>query len=243
MINQQRPSLKQTLRLLTIKWAVVGLALSLIAGGACLLYSAKVSSESQVSILAQSIGRAFRPQILRDDVRDAQFQIEFVLSGIAGSQARILDQNFKEIYPLPGDRPSNCKKAGGFCWEGVKSITYLHPIYFDDDRQQELYGYLSLTAPTSFNFPLLVSFGILILLLFIIQAYGLTSALSQISKNIFSVLTTWSNQLSTDPKTAIRANPSTQFKEFESMEAALGNLHLIIEKLEIESAKQAKDKA
>jgi signal transduction histidine kinase len=242
-MKRAKPSLRRTLRLLTIKWAIAGLALSLFAGGACLLYSSKVSSESQVKILAQSLGRAFRPQILNGDIRDAQLQIEFVLSDISGAHSRVLDSNFNEIYPLPGDQKIDCKSAARFCWSGLNFITYLHPIYFDDDKKESIYGYLALTAPTSFNFPILFSFGALILLLFVIQGYGLTSALNQISKNIMGVLSTWSNHLSNDPREKVQMAQNADFKEFAAMEQALNQLHLTIAKLEEESAKQAKEKA
>jgi len=238
-----RPSLKKTLRELTIKWAVAGLALSLLAGGACLLYSSKYSSESQAKLLAQSIGRAFRPQILRGDIRDAQFQMEFVLADLKGSHARVLNPNFSEIYSLPGDAPIACKKSEGFCWNGIHSITYLHPIYFDDEKKDGVYGYLSLTTPTEFNLPILFSFSAFILLLFVIQAFGLISALGQISKSIHGVLTSWSIHLSTDPKAKVAIGSVTHFTEFEPMEDALGQLHLTISKLEAEAAKQAKENA
>jgi signal transduction histidine kinase len=129
------------------------------------------------------------------------------------------------------------------CWHDLTHIEYLKPIYYDDDMHQGLYGYLSLSVKPEVSWPTVIAFGGFILLLFAIQAFGLLSALNDISRMILDPLSSWAEHISGKPNSPVVLTKSPKFTEFKKMEDAVSGLHLTITKLEVESAERAKEQA
>jgi len=73
-------SLEQFFRRQSLRWAWIGLLLTLLVALPCILYSAKRASERQVTVVAQAAARVFRPMILEGNIRDAQFRMVEALS-------------------------------------------------------------------------------------------------------------------------------------------------------------------
>ncbi len=236
-------SLENFLRSQTAKWSALGFILTLFFSVPCFWYATKVSSEKQILVMAKSAARAFRPQILRNDVRDAQFQMQRALDLKAGESAIVLNQKMEPIYPISDeDKKSKCNvTAPSFCWRS-RGLSILYPIYFDDVRQDDLFGYLQLTIAPSVD---MNAVGIFILLLtstFLGLAIGLQATLRGMARQIGTVLGQWASHISSSPQTQV-TTVTPPFQELLPMREAVNGLHRQISALQSESAKSAKTEA
>jgi hypothetical protein len=133
-------SLERSFRRQAIRWALAGFVVTLLLAVPCILYSAKIASERQLLVTAKSAARAFRPMILQDDIRDAEFQMRKALELKSDESAIIRDPNLKAIYPLgEGDKIVRCHAPKSYCWEpGFRSVSLLYPIYFDSQCSPQI---------------------------------------------------------------------------------------------------------
>jgi signal transduction histidine kinase len=218
-----------------IRWAVVGFLVTLIFAIPCIMYSAKLASERQVLMMAKSAARAFRPMIIEEgNIRDAELKMQKALDLKPSESVVIRDPDLKAIYPLDErDNTPNCKGLNQFCWShGFKTVSLLFPIYFDDQRQESLFGYLELSLKPALD---ISAIAILILILFAVfvgQAFGLSSALNDSSEKLMMQFSLWANYLKTSPHKRPQSLSSVPFLELRSMQTAVDGLHIEIDKLQ-----------
>ncbi len=228
-----------------IRWALIGLGLTLIFAVPCILFSAKVSSERQILSTAKSTVRAFRPMILEEDIRDVEFQMRNALDLKPLESATIYDTNLNAIYPLKTEeQTARCRIPNTFCWSKTfRILSVLQPIYFDDEKKEKLFGYLELRLVPDLDLSILSVLAFLLLIAFIVQAFGLSSALNQSADQIVDQLGLWANHLRTTPSERPEIRQKVPFSELKPMQEAVDGLYLEIEKLREKTAKHARTEA
>jgi signal transduction histidine kinase len=238
-------SLESYFRRQASRWALVGFIVTLFLAVPCVLYSAKLASERQLLVAAKSAARAFRPMILQDYIRDAEFQMRKALELKADESAVVLDPKLNAIYPVSdNDKVIHCSTPKGYCWApGFRTVSLLYPIYFDSQKPDVLYGYLELTMKPTLDWTVLSVLVLLLLAAFIGQAFGLSSALTQSARQLVTQLSSWADHLRKSPETRPTDHPAVPFIELRSMQNAVDGLYLEIAKLRDQAAKEAKTEA
>jgi len=228
-----------------VRWAVAGFMLTLIVSLVCILYSAKTTSERQLLTLVKAAASAFRPLIMDDNVRDAEFKMRTALGLKTGESGVVRSPDLKAIYPLQdSDNEVNCKIPMQVCWtHGFRSLSILYPIYFDMDKSEGLFGYLELTVrPQPDMGTIFVLIGLL-LSVSLIQALGMASALKHSAQDISSLVSRWAKHLSTSPQERPSSATEIPFENFRALQGAIDGLHLEVSKLQDSAAKEAKAEA
>jgi signal transduction histidine kinase len=244
--SAQNQSLRKRFRNLSIRWSFIGLVLTILVVVPTVFAIIRHSSERQVEVMATALTRAFRPMILKDQVRDAQLQMENVAKLKSGELVTVLDQDSKPIYlERLGDKtPDYCSRAATPCWlAGGTRVSISAPIYFDDDTKNELYGYLILTLkPTVdwYEIALIVLGGGLV---FIFQIFGFYSSLKGESYRIERVLANWKTRIDNPKVPEPEDSANKLFEEFVPLNRAVESLHRKISGLESAAAKEAATKA
>ncbi|MBI2712761.1 MAG: sensor histidine kinase [Bdellovibrio sp.] len=235
-------TLEKYFRNQAIRWGLIGLALTLLFATPCVLYSAKTASERQILYTAKSVARAFRPMILQENIRDAEFQIRKALDLKPGESATIFDSSLKAIFPLKEEnRNPHCKSVSQFCWGNhFRTLSILQPIFFDDHKEEGLFGYLELSLTPTVDLSILSTLVVLLLMTFVVQAFGLSSALSQSAQQIIAQLSLWATHLKNTPSKLPQARAKVPFSDLKSMQEAVDGLYIEIEKLRRKAAKDAK---
>lgn len=238
-------SLQHYFRRQAIRWASIGFLLTALFAIPCVLYSAKVSSERQLLVAAKSAARAFRPMILQENIRDAQFQMRKALDLKPGESAIVRSPDLTPIYPIEeSDKTSHCAQSGKSCWgRGFSQVSLLYPIYFDEQKKKNLFGYLELSLHPTFDLMILSVLFLLLVAAFIVQTFGLTWALTESGEKIVSQLTTWADHLRETPAVRPQFIAPVPFAELYSMQLAVGGLYLEIERLREKSAAEARIEA
>jgi signal transduction histidine kinase len=241
LAKRPQPSLETLLKGLAVKWALIGLAVTILIAAPCALYSAKLSSERQLFALASGAARAFRPMILEENYRDAEMEMVSAYNLNPGERAVVRAPDLTPFYALTdADQNSRCRTPNQFCWaQGFKTVSLIYPIFYDSQNSQGLLGYLELSLTPVIDWSFLSIFGVLILLGFVVQAFGLSSALAQASRILVGHLARWAEEL----KFKSKNTPFSQtlpFSELKPMQDSVDGLHAEIEKLKIETAKEAK---
>lgn len=238
-------SLQKTYERHAIRWGLYGLGLILIFSLPFMGYLIKDLSEKHIRTLARAATVAFRPMIVvNGNARDAQFQFESSLGLRKGEYGLVLNPQFEPIYPLPDvSNLPRCKILDGVCWSSDFSrYTILEPIYFDDDRKEELYGYLELSLVPSFQWGFAILFVGVVLLVFAIQAFGISSALRSGAELVTDRLSGWAKLIRVSD-TSHKSIVTSPFTEFSEMEEAILGLHDEITRLKELTAKEAKSSA
>jgi signal transduction histidine kinase len=240
------PSLQGFFRRQAVKWAVIGFALTALLALPCFLYAAKAASERQLMTVARSAARAFRPMLIEgNDVRNAEFQMQRALDLHEGESAVVRDPSLQAVYSLSeADKVAHCREPARYCWsKGFQSVSILYPIYFDEDKRDTLYGYLEVTLKPVLDGVILSILGVVLLIGFAIQAYGLSSALRRCGEAVAGRLEIWSDYLLRGPTDGATALATAPFDEFLPMHSAVNSLHYEIGKLQRKAAQEAKDTA
>ena len=225
----------------SVKWSLIGLGLVVIVAIPCLFYAQKAASERELMVLVKSVARAFRPMILEDNIRDAEFQMRRVLDLKDDESIVVRDPDFRVPYPInKTDVIAKCTTPLEPCHIGFKYLSILYPIYFDDERETRLYGYLELTIHPAFDWAAVLLLIPLLAAAFFALALGLSSALNQSANKMVEALSTWAGHLKNEPQSSLRASSVSPYKEFEPMREAIDGLYIEIEKLKTETAKTAK---
>jgi signal transduction histidine kinase len=242
MTEGQSISLERYLRSQAARWALIGFVVTVFLAIPCVLYSAKLASERQLLVATKSAARAFRPMILEDDTRDAEFQMRNALELKDGESAVVRDPALNAVYPIEeGDKIARCNKPNSFCWApGFHKVSLLYPIYFDSQKPKVLYGYLELTMRPTLDWATLSILVFLLLVAFIGQAFGLSSALTQSARQIVAQLSSWAEHLRKNPGERPEEHLAVPFTELRSMQEAVDGLYLEIEKLREQTAREAK---
>ena len=246
MISTAPISLERTFRRQAARWALAGFIVTLMLAIPCVIYSAKIASERQLLVTAKSAARAFRPMIIQDYIRDAELQMRKALELKADESAIVRDADLKAIYPLSdSDKAARCRSPNSYCWaSGFRSVSLLYPIYFDSQKPDVLYGYLELTMKPTLDLTIISILAVLLLVAFIGQAFGLSSALDQSARQLTQLLSRWADHLSNSPETRPSNHLATApFTELQPMQNAVDGLYLEIEKLREQTAKEAKTEA
>ncbi len=232
-------SLESFFRSQTVRWSSVGFLFTLIFSIPCIWYSSKVATEKQIMVQAKSVARAFRPMILQEDVRDAQFQMQRALELKGDESAVILSTDFKVLYPLnESDKNAKCTQVMTYCWVH-NGLSLLYPIYFDDVKEENLFGYLQLTIKPSLDINSVVVFIFLLISTFLGLAIGLSATLNRSARQVGATLSEWASHLKNNPQ-AHTTTVEAPFAELKPMQLAVDNLHVEIEKLQTETAQTAK---
>lgn len=196
--------------------------------------------------MAEALGRAFRPMILHDQIRDAKLQMEEVAKLKSDESVTILDSNFKPIYfENAGEKtPDHCAKGSVPCWlSNGTQVSISLPVYFDDDTKSELYGYLILKLRPSVDWfeILMIVFGSG--LIFFLQVRGIYSSLKRESNHIEKVLMSWKNRVDNPKFSEPEDEEKKLFTEFLPLHQSINSLHNKISGLEIAAASSAATKA
>jgi signal transduction histidine kinase len=234
-------SLDKYLKQQIFRWSLLGLALSTVISIPALIYSEILSAERQISILAKSAVRSFRPQILSDNIRYVEFQLKNALDLKPGESAVIRGPDLKPIYQLDNhDFAPKCTKPKVACWSsGYGAVTMIYPIYFDENNNS-LYGYLELTIHPSRDNTMLTALALLLTTAFVLQALGLSSVLTRSYGRITFILSKWANHLKTNPQARFIDSINLPFIELEALNEAIVGLNLEIDRLKEDAAKNAK---
>jgi signal transduction histidine kinase len=228
-----------------IRWSCAGFFLTVLFAIPCILYSEKLATERQLFISAKSAARAFRPMILQENIRDAQFQMRKALDLKKGESAIVRTPDLSPIYPLEeNDRNPKCTQSAHTCWsKALGQVSLLYPIYFDEQKQKGLFGYLELSLKPNFDFTVVSVLLLLLVVATFAQAIGLMSALTQSGDKIIAQLSAWAIHLRKSPGLRSQENTRVPYTELHSMQEAVDGLYLEIEKLREKSAAEARIEA
>lgn len=235
-------SLKISFQKLAIRWTIVSFILTLFLSVSCFLYISSQLEKNRISTLAQSVARAFRPMILEKNIRDAQFQMKRVLDLKNGEYIVIRDSHFKTLYaPDSKDVPSTCRRVGKICFDMPGYITFLQPVYFDDDTKENLFGYVELKVMTQTNLSLLVFFVLFLVLIFSTFLVGISSTQSKMIALIKETMQIWADHLKESPSSKALLEEAP-FEEFYPLESSISELHFEIKRLKEVAATEARFK-
>lgn len=235
-------SLKTSFQKLAIRWTIVSFVLTLFLSVSCFFYISAQLEKNRISTLAQSVARAFRPMILEKNIRDAQFQMKRVLDLKSGEYIVIRDSSFKTLYaPDSKDIPSTCRRVEKICFDMSGYITFLQPVYYDDDTKENLFGYVELKAMTQTNLSLLVFFVLFLVLIFSTFLVGISSTQSKMIALIKETMQTWAIHLKESPSTKALLEKAP-FEEFRPLESSISELHFEIKRLKEAAATEARFK-
>jgi len=236
-----RPSLISLYKKISIGWATVGLILTATLALTCFFYLSKQSAETKIETLAQSVTRAFRPTILDRNIRDAQLQMNRVLNLKDSEHVLIRDADFKTIYSSDGEEViSACKSSQKVCWNSIFSeMTYLQPVYFNDDVKEGLFGYVELKVSHKFNWPLAAWFGLVLTAIFFLSSFSLYKFQSRSVRHISKTVNLWADRLKKNPSLRSSVNEAP-FSEFLPLESAISELYQEIDRLKENAAEEAK---
>ena len=240
-----KPSLHHFFKTQAIRWSVIGFLLTVCFTLPLVIYIAKFASERQALVVAKSAANAYRRQILDDHIRDAQFQMRGALGLSDGESAIVRGAALEAKYPLP-DQSGQPECAGNqpICWsKGFEYVHYRYPIYFDDETNKELFGYLDVKLRPVVDVKVFGLFFAAICLAFAVQAIGLSSVLIRSGRRLTELLSNWAAHLRDRPSDSLAADSPPQFAEIELMQTAVSGLHLEIKRLERSAASKAKDAA
>lgn len=239
---KSKMSLQDFFKYESARWTIFGFIFVIFLTIPTVLYFAKIESERHLLLVARSVSHVYRPMILQDDIRDAEFQIQDILSLKNTESVVIRDASFKAIYPLKDkDKVSRCGVSKEVCWgKNFNTMSVLYPIYFNTPEKGPLYGYLELTLESSFDLTFLSLVLVLIAVVFLIQAAGLYSALQKSYKLLLAQTVKWASHLRNPSKAMASSVP---FTELQPMQEAIDSLHNEIELLKEQTTKEAKDQA
>ncbi len=244
MLEQSpRPSLKSTLRILSLRWAAAGFALTLLVSAFFFYTFSKRSADHRLSVIAQSVARSFRPDILDRDIRNAQIQMRRVLNLQEGEYIVVRNTSFKSIYaPEAGEVENSCKTPSKVCWD-LKSglVTYLHPIFFNEDLKDQLFGYVEVAVKNEVDWYFLGYFLLFLVSIFSVLAVGLFASQAQSLKILVDTFNKWARHLKESPD-SIAVDGGAPFEELGQLEGSIHSLHFQIERLKQVAAKDAKAK-
>jgi signal transduction histidine kinase len=237
-------SLHQFFRLQAIKWSVVGLILTLLFAGAGIFFISKIASEKQIALTAQSTAKAFRTFIVDGHTRDAQLQIKEALHLGGDEYVAMRDPTLKLIYQFEGAPPeTKCTTPLHFCWSsGFNFAEYLYPIYFDD-QERELFGYMHFRLKPLIDVRILYVLVLFALMIFAIQAVGLSRALTRSAQEVTDRLARWGEHLKAAPMESAVPLPYAPFSELKQMQEAVDGLQFEIKKFQKKAADEAKASA
>lgn len=236
-------SLRDSLNKHTKKWAIFGLVFILMISVVGFLILSKKLSDNKTESLINSVARSFRPQILNSDIRDVQNQMSRVLNLGDSEYVIIRDQHYKPIYlPDSKDYTSNCTEQKVACGGFSRFSTMIWPIYYDEDHQEGLFGYVELRLKNQYHYEILLVLLVLIGSVYGTLFYTLKSNNIKVTNEIEEAINSWSNYIRNNPsKKEVLA--SAPFKEFENISVSISSLHTQIEKLKKLAAKDARFKA
>ena len=238
--EQNTSSLKRKLKAHTIRWTLASLCLGLVLCIPTIGFFELKAETFRVKTLAESVTRAFRQQILNDDVRSAQSQIESVLALHADEFAVVRDAKMNVIYP-PSDQDFSirCQKSQALCLTKLGSFaTYMQPIYFDDELKDQIFGYLEIHIRTQFDEGILVALVILLSIVFSVVTFGITTAQNRSLKILEESATDWADHLRTS-LTHAASEKKVPFDEFRELTDVIYGIHSEVSKLREASAEAA----
>lgn len=242
MKARKSPSLKKSFQKLAIRWTIVSFVLTLFLSVSCFFYISAQLEKNRISTLAQSVTRAFRPMILEKNIRDAQFQMKRVLDLKNGEYIVIRDSDFKTLYaPDSKDVPSTCRRVENVCFDMSRYITFLQPVYYDDDTKENLFGYVELKAMTQTNLSLLGFFVMFLILIFSTFLIGISSTQSKMIALIKETMHAWASHLKESPSLEVSIG-TAPFEEFYPLESSISELHFEIKRLKEMAASEARFK-
>lgn len=244
MTPRTSTSLVSLYRKLSINWATAGFILTIFISLGCFFVLSKQSAETKIKTLTESVARAFRPAILDGNIRDAQFQMARVLDLTGSEHVVIRNSDLKLIYALDREEtPSTCKAPKKVCWENhFSEMTYLQPIYFNDDLKDELFGYVEVKITNHFNWALAGIFSFFLTLLFSVGAWTLFRAQKRSVGQITRTVNAWAARLRKTPGLEVNIDKAP-YTELSSLESSISDLHLEIERLKLIASQDAKSKA
>ena len=160
-----------------------------------------------------------------------------------GESAVILNPDFKAFYDMPRSFILPCNRAEKVCWSrGLDKVSYLEPIYFDPVKKEGLKGYLQLTTFPILDRSFVLKFSVFLLFGFIIQAFGLLSALENCANLVKESLSRWTLRLgSINQKEKPMAD--APFLEMVPAETAINNLPEELIRLEEKIENESKFRA
>ena len=242
----QPVSLKKAFSKQILRWTLLGLAGTVGLALILVVYLGVQSTETALTIAAETAAKAFRPQIISSDDDGAigverQIRDIFHLSPL--ENVAIRDSKLKRVYERGAKSQDDlihpsCT-SGKICWSlSAYRVSTLVPIYFDGDRK-EVKAYLELELIPRFNFRLLFAFFFAIFAGSLIQAFGISRRFIQLFSSVGDQLEQWANHIRDNPKMPL-STAQAPFDELQSLHAALSGLNDEIRRLEVEAQDSAK---
>ncbi len=235
-------SLKTSFRKLSIRWTLGAFVLTLVLSMSFFLYISSQLEKNRISTLAQSVTRAFRVMILDKNFRDAQIQMRRVLDLKEGEHIVVRNSNFETFYsPTSEISSGTCTKSETVCADFFGYLTYLQPVYFDDDLKENLLGYVELRSKAQTDWLLFAFFIGLLVSIFSAFVVGISSTQSGFVSLIEDTIGVWAKHLKESP-TSKAPSGKAPFVEFYPLETAISELHLEINELKEKAAEEARFK-
>jgi signal transduction histidine kinase len=225
------------------KWGLVGLIVTLGFAIPFVVSEIKSASEERLIFAAKNLSDVYRDDIIDHHFRSVEDQIGASLKLKDGEGAVILDRNFKPSYDSPRSAIYPCHSIEKVCWNKTfDRITYLQPVYFDPVKKEGLKAYLQLTITPILNWSFVAKFSIFLLFGYIVQAWGMISALRHCAKMVKDSLSRWTSRLSA-PADKIELETEAPFIEMEPTQRALDNLPNELARLEHQIQRDSKFRA
>lgn len=238
-------SLELRLRRLSLKWIAIAFGACVVLGGSFFFYFTLKSSELRIKTLSSSVTRAFRPRILEGHFRDVQDQIPYVLGLEKSESAFIRAPDLSLIYSPDGlAHPVGCIKAERVCWDFKKgTMTYLHPIYFNEGRRDSLFGYLELEIGIYFDKDLAGMMVLLLLVIFAALAFGLSSSQQQMVLLVKKGAELLTVTLQDSLQGKASRGKDAPFTELNGLASVVDSMNDEIKRLRDEASKQGRSQA
>jgi hypothetical protein len=244
--SKKQTSLQKRFKRLAIRWSSVGALLTLLLILPVVSLVIKHSSERQISVVASTLTRAFRPAILAYRFRDAKLQIEDVANLKSGESISIVDENYKLAMKDGIEAPpaSHCAEINTPCWlDSFPQVSISQAIYFNDDSKKEIFGYLVLRLSPTIDW---LEILFIILSGFIVFAFQVRKTYTDLtleSAYIGEVLAEWKKQIDNPKAERLYGADYPLPDEFLPLDESIKLLHKSVDDLENIAASNAAVKA
>jgi signal transduction histidine kinase len=200
----------------------------------------KSNYEHAVVGQARAASQSFRNQILEGSARFVEDQIKLLYSLSENESVYLLDKDGTRIYRPQEAQPIVPCPSRMACWNWkTLTVSTKAPVAFDEDGKN-IYGYVYLERQMKPSFSqfivitLSIFFGVALLI------FGVRSAASRLSEHLAQTVSSWAEQIKTNPKEIAQLSSQVPIRELEPMYGALLGLNRQISEFESKAEYNAK---
>ena len=224
-------SLELSVRRDAFAWSIAGIVFTLTVSGALSLTFSIRDADQKIDMQTKAALSSARTEILAGDVRSTELRLKKQFGVSEGEELVFLDANgnpwvgdLRVINIEPCEQISPCHD-----WFARKTIVR-KPIFFDEEGKQ-LWGYLHLEKNIEFNWAVVLSVALAVIIGALFQGVGLYLKVARAVHNVSIVLTSWAAGLSANPKDP-KIYGKVPYSEIEPIGRALSGLKTEIDALE-----------